>query len=271
MTRVEALIVGRELLIGRTLNTNAHWVGRRLALMGSMIARMVSVDDDLEEISSGLSEILGREPDFVVVMGGLGPTPDDMTLKGISLGLGVRLKFNAEAVRLMKESYAQRQRVFAMTPARRKMALLPYGAEPLPNRVGTAPGVRIERNGTVIFCLPGVPGEMKSIFRESVEPEIRKSLGKLHRKAIRLKISGVFESVLAPVIAVELDRYPGTYIKSHPKGIKEGISRVELDIVSVKRKKDEAESAAGAVAEEIIQAVEREGGTITSSQGLRTG
>lgn len=269
MTRVEVLIVGKELLIGRTLNTNGHWIGRRLALMGSMVARMTTVDDDLKEIASGLNEALAREPDFLVSVGGLGPTPDDMTLKGLADGLGVPLRLSAAAVAMMKESYVRRQRVFEMTPARRKMAVLPVGAEPVPNVVGTAPGVRILKWGTVIFCLPGVPKEMKSIFRGSVEPEIRASLGELHRRVIRLKISGVFESVLAPFIRQELDRYPGTYIKSHPKGLMHGVSRVELDIVSVKRRKQDADSTAVSVASEMVEVVKRQGGEILASQGMQ--
>lgn len=255
-------------MIGRTLNTNAYWMGKRLALMGSMIERMTSVDDDLAEISSGLNEILGRRPEFVVVLGGLGPTPDDMTLKGVARALNVQLRLSQDGLRLMKESYAKRNREFAMTPARRKMAVLPVGSSALPNNVGTAPGVRIERGGSVIFCLPGVPKEMMSIFRESVEPEIQRSLGELHRRAIRFKISGVFESSLAPVIQKELERYPGTYIKSHPRGVTNGASRLELDIVSVKRKKPESDATALAVAEEMLAAIKEEGGVVIESQGF---
>jgi molybdopterin-biosynthesis enzyme MoeA-like protein len=66
------MAVGRELLIGRTVNTNAHWLGRRLALMGSMLARIATVDDDIVEISSSLKSVLRRHPDFLLVVGGSG-------------------------------------------------------------------------------------------------------------------------------------------------------------------------------------------------------
>ena len=226
------LAVGKELLIGRTLNTNAHWAGGKLARIGTMLKEITTVDDDLEEISRALRACLARKPDVLVVVGGLGPTPDDMTLKGIAMGLRRRLEVSGEALKMVKEHYEKRgMGDVVMTPARKKMATIPVGAKPLSNELGTAAAVRIESGRTVIFCLPGVPIEMKSIFSRFVLPEVEGRLGVLGRKAIRMKIEGVYESALAPVIRKELELHPGTYIKSHPRGIREGRSRIELDIV----------------------------------------
>lgn len=269
MVRVEVLAVGRELLIGRTVNTNGYWVGRRLARMGSMVARMAIVDDDLGEISSALNEILGRSPDFVISMGGLGPTPDDMTLKGIARALGVGLRLNERALEMIRERYTKLGRELELTPQRKKMAMLPERATPIRNEEGTAPGVRLKSGKTVIFCLPGVPREMKSMFRSSVEPEIRARVGKLYRKTVRLSIEGIYESALAPIIEEELSRYPSAYIKSHPKGVRRGVSRIELDIVFVNEKRSEAEKLAAAAAKEIIGRVEAEGGVVKAAAGGR--
>lgn len=270
MVRVEMLVVGRELLIGRTINTNAHWIGRRLALMGTMITRMTTVDDDLEEISSSLRETLGRNPEFLIVAGGLGPTPDDMTLEGVAMGLGRKLTVNRDALRLIRDHYSKIGRGgLRISPSRRKMAMLPEGATPCENEVGTAPGVRIPVGRTVIFCLPGVPGEMKSIFRRSVEQEIRRKVGRLYRKATRLKIEGIFESAMAPMIRKELDEHPGVYIKSHPRGLRGGISRIELDVVAVKEKKEDAIETAKKITKEFVRKVQEAGGTIRSAQGMR--
>lgn len=270
MVRVEVMAVGRELLIGRTLNTNAHWIGRRLALMGSAIARMSTVDDELGEISSGLKEAMSRHPDVIVVMGGLGPTPDDMTLAGVAEGLGRRVKLNRAALGLIRAHYSRTGVPDTkMTPARRKMALLPEGATALVNEVGTAPGVRLEERKTTIFCLPGVPGEMRSIFSESVERDIRRRIGRLHRVAIRLCIDGVYESVLAPTIAQELGKNPGAYIKSHPRGLKEGRSRIELDIVMVGKNKGIAAQTASAIADDFAKSVKRLGGASKTVVGKR--
>jgi nicotinamide-nucleotide amidase len=267
MVRVEMLAVGRELLIGRTLNTNAQWVGSRLARKGTLLAEITTVDDDLGEIAAGLKGCLGRKADFVIVVGGLGPTPDDMTLKGISKGIQRRLRPNEEALSLIREHYAKRNlSSIKMTPARKKMAILPIGAKPVRNEVGTAPGVRLELEGTTVFCLPGVPSEMKSIFRESVEPEITKKLGKLHRKYISLKIEGIYESALAPTIESELRRHPGAYIKSHPRGVKEGKSRIELDVAVVNEAREMAEESAVKIVREIKSEIEAAGATVVSKK-----
>jgi nicotinamide-nucleotide amidase len=269
VVRAEMLAVGKELLIGRTLNTNAHWMGKRMARMGSMLKMVTTVDDDLKEISSALKAALGRSPDFLVVVGGLGPTPDDMTLEGIAMGLGVGLRHSEDALKLIREHYAKRGLgAIELTPARKKMARLPAGAEPLVNRVGTAPGVRIAVGRTTIYCLPGVPVEMRDIFRRSVEPEIKRKLGKLHRKYLTLKLEGVFESALAPIIGEELRRHRGAYIKSHPRGIREGISRIELDIAVVGEDAKWADRTAADIAKEMESAVKKAGGSVRSTRGL---
>lgn len=262
------LAVGKELLIGRTLNTNAHWVGGRLARHGSMLKEVTTVDDDLEEISNTTKDILRRIPDFLIVVGGLGPTPDDMTLEGLARALGVKLKPNGEALRLMKEHYRKRGLgEVELTPARRKMAALPEVAKPVLNRLGTAPGVRFRAGSTVVYALPGVPKEMKGIFKDAVEPEIVSKLGRLHREYLKFKLRGIMESVLAPLISDAMRRHPGVYIKSHPRGLVDGVSRIELDIAVVGKDKKKAEEEALQTADEILGRVKEMGATVKSAKG----
>lgn len=269
MVSVEVLSVGRELLIGKTANTNAHWIGGRLARMGSMISRMTTVTDSLKEISSALSEILSRRPDFVVVLGGLGPTPDDMTLQGVALAIGRKLRVNAEAIQMIKEHYrALWKGEIEITPSRRKMAKLPGGASPLPNAVGTAPGVRLKKDGTVIFCLPGVPREMKEIFRSSVEKEMMKKIGPLYTATVILNLEKIFESTLAPILQKMNRMYPGVYIKSHPKGVREGVSRLELDIVVSSEQKRQARSLADEIASYATRVTKENGGVVASRKDM---
>ena len=272
MVTVSSLCVGRELLIGKTTNTNATWLGARLFGIGTMIDRILTVTDSLEEISSGLLELLEREPDFVVVIGGLGPTPDDMTLKGVARALGKRVKEDAAALQLIKEHYVKTGRSgMEMTPARRKMAMLPEGSTPLPNEQGTAPGVRIERSGTVIFCLPGVPREMRSIFSRSVKPEILRKTGRLFTSKVVMQLEDVFESSITPDIAEALRQHPSAYIKSHPKGLKNGKSHVELDLVVVAPEEEKSQSECSALEEFFAKRIASTGGKITrlTRTGLR--
>lgn len=262
MVSVSCFCVGKELLIGKTVNTNASWIGARLFGIGTMIDRILVVTDSLDEISSGLNELLSRKPDFIIVIGGLGPTPDDMTLKGVALAVGQKVRLNKDALSLMKERYASLGRDFEMTPARRKMAMLPEGSLPLRNTAGTAPGVRLEQSGVVVFCLPGVPREMKAIYKSAVHPEIRKKVGKLYTTKVVMHLMEVYESTLAPWTAEALREHPVAYIKSHPKGIREGKSSVELDIVVISPKREKAQSECGDIAEFFTRKISESGGSI---------
>jgi nicotinamide-nucleotide amidase len=259
--------VGKELLIGRTMNSNAHWIGGRLYKMGGMLDRVLTVTDSLDEISAGLRELLASRPDFIIVVGGLGPTPDDMTLKGIALGLGRRIKFNEEAVALIKEHIEKVGRQFELTPARKKMAMLPEGATPLRNDLGTAPGVRLTAGkGTVVYCLPGVPREMKSIFSSFAEKEIKEKLGVMHIARVTMKLTGIYEAALAPSLAEALKMHPDAYIKSHPKGLKAGVPTMELDVTVTSRKSSTARSAYSELTSFLTRRISELGGTVASKR-----
>lgn len=259
--------VGKELLIGRTMNSNAYWIGGRLYKMGGMLDRVLTVTDSLDEISEGLKDLLASRPDFIIVVGGLGPTPDDMTLKGIALGLGKKIRFNEEAIALIKEHIEKVGREFELTPARRKMAMLPEGATPLRNDVGTAPGVRLTAGRvTTIYCLPGVPREMRNIFSNFAEKEIRGKLGEMHIARVTMKLSGIYEAALAPSLAEALKMHPEAYIKSHPKGLRSGVPTMELDVTVTSRKSSTALSTYSELASFLTQRISQLGGTLTSSR-----
>ena len=265
MVSVVNFSVGKELLIGRTMNSNAYWIGGRLYKMGTMLDRVLTVTDSLEEISEGLKDLLSSGPDFVIVVGGLGPTPDDMTLKGVALGLGLKLRFSKEAVALIKEHLEKVGRESELTPARRKMAMLPEGSVPLRNDVGTAPGVRLTAGkGTVVYCLPGVPREMRNIFANFAEKEIRERLGEMHIAKVTMKLTGVYEAALAPSIAEALKIHPEAYIKSHPKGLKAGVPTLELDVTVTSRQSKTARSKYLELVSFLSRRISGLGGTVTS-------
>lgn len=267
MVRVEMLAVGKELLIGRTLNTNAHWIGKRLARLGIMLNAVTTIDDDLTEIASSFGAITRRAPDFLIVVGGLGPTPDDMTLEGVARALGTGLRSSPEALRMIRTHYAKRGMAdVELTPARLKMARLPAGAEPVVNDTGTAPGVRLEAEKTTVYCLPGVPAEMRGIFIRTVEPDIRGRVGKLYRSLATMKLEGVLESALAPAIGEELKRHPGAYVKSHPRGVRKGVSRIELDVAVVGESKTQAEKEGAVIRNEMERAVAGLGGRVRETK-----
>jgi molybdenum cofactor synthesis domain-containing protein len=227
---VEILSIGNELLLGNTINTNASWLSSQVTSLGGEVTRVTTVRDKLGEISRAIRETLQRGPDFLITTGGIGPTFDDMTLQGMAKALGRRVKLDKEAVRLIREHYARRfHESIEFTKPRLKMGRIPSGSSPLHNPVGTAPGVSLRVGRAQVYCLPGVPSEMKAIFRESISKRIRAKAGGKTFSEKWVKISGIMESTLAPIIDRVMSHWTGVYIKSHPRGVEaSGRPHIEL-------------------------------------------
>jgi nicotinamide-nucleotide amidase len=227
---VEILSIGNELLLGNTINTNASWLSSQVTSLGGEVTRITTIGDKLSEISGAIKESLRRAPDFLITTGGIGPTFDDMTLQGVARALGRRVKLDKEAVQLIREHYARRfHEPIEFTKSRLKMGRIPAGSTPVHNPVGTAPAVSLRVSGTQVFCLPGVPSEMKAIFRESISKRIHAKAGGKTFSEKWVKISGIMESTLAPIIDRVMRHWAGVYIKSHPRGVEaSGRPHIEL-------------------------------------------
>jgi len=221
--QMEIVCVGNELLIGKTLNTNANWMAKRATSLGIMVKRITVVADDVDEIAKIIREALKRKPQFIITTGGLGPTFDDKTLEGIAKALNLKWVVSEKALKMVREKYeayvkSGRIETVELTPARVKMAKLPESAEPLPNPVGTAPGVMMNVKGAILIALPGVPSEMEAIFDVSVAPLLRKDAGNVAFFETSIYADGIMESALAPLVDQTMHNNPYVYIKSHPKG-----------------------------------------------------
>lgn len=217
---VEILSIGNELLLGNTVNTNASWLATQITSMGGRVTRIITVPDNQNDISEAINQAIKRRPDFLITTGGIGPTFDDMTLKAVAKAFGLSLKRDSTALEMVRKHYVQRfpNRRISLTKPRLKMATIPAGGTPIANPVGTAPGVRLLASKTEIMCLPGVPKEAKAIFRSSVSHSIRAKAGGMKFAEKWFKVQGIMESSLAPVIDQVMARWPGVYIKSHPRG-----------------------------------------------------
>jgi len=220
---MEIVCVGNELLIGKTLNTNANWMAKRATSLGIMVKRITVVADDVDEIAKIIREALKRKPRFIITTGGLGPTFDDKTLEGIAKALNLKWEVNKKALKMVRQKYeayvkAGRIEKVELTPPRVKMAKLPESAEPLLNPVGTAPGIMMTVEGAILIALPGVPSEMEAIFDESVAPLLKKEAGNVAFFETSIYADGIMESTLAPLVDQTMHDNPYVYIKSHPKG-----------------------------------------------------
>jgi len=219
---VEIVAAGNEVLSGDVQDTNTNRLCTLVTGLGGAVTRAVLVRDDVDAIAREVAEAVARRPALVFTVGGLGPTSDDRTLEGVALGLGVQLTLHPEAERMVREKYAEfyaRGYVpFAgMNDARRKMAMLPAGAEPVINPIGGAPGVLTWAADTAIVSLPGVPEELVAIVEQSLDDLFAQIFGAAHYEERALIVALQDESAIATILRqAELD-HPSVYIKSRAK------------------------------------------------------
>ncbi|GLH72125.1 CinA-like protein [Geothrix limicola] len=194
--RIECIAIGTELLTTRRLDTNSVWLGERLADLGLAFHRKTAVGDSREDLAELFREALTRS-DLILTTGGLGPTFDDFTKELFAELLGAELVEDAGCRADMEAFYAARNRV--PPAANFKQALIPQGAEPLKNTVGTAPGVWWQNPaghpGVRIVMMPGVPREMKRMWEDQVQPRLR-PLAAQTVHTLRMVVAGVPESNL---------------------------------------------------------------------------
>jgi nicotinamide-nucleotide amidase len=169
--KAEIIAVGTELVNGQGLDTNGQWLSRGLTSLGIPAHFHTVVGDNLDENVDVFRIATGRAG-LVLISGGLGPTQDDLTREALAAVAGVPLVEDAESLEAIAAMFARRNRV--MAERNRVQALFPQGAEPLPNRVGTAPGIWMKVGDSFVGCLPGVPSEMRIMFDEQVVPRLRR-------------------------------------------------------------------------------------------------
>ena len=168
---VEVICVGSELLLGDILNTNAQFLAQELAQLGIPHYYQTVVGDNSLRIQRAVAIACDRAR-LLLFTGGLGPTPDDLTHETLADFFGAPLEERPDVLADIQNKYAQRGR--EMAPSNRKQALIPKGAEVLPNPAGSAPGIIWEpRPGLVLMTFPGVPKEMHIMWRETAVSYLR--------------------------------------------------------------------------------------------------
>ena len=262
---VEILCVGNELLSGITLNSNAHWLAGEIASAGGTVKRVTVVSDDLDEISAAVKESLARRPNILITTGGLGATYDDLTLEGVASALGKKTMLDGRAVGMLKKSYAARRLDYELTEARLKMAKIPEGSVPIQNLLGSAPGIFMQAGGTRIFCLQGVPSEMKAIFEKRVLPIVKKGVGRFVAQEINYSVRGVTEAMIAPALLRIVGLHPrdAIYLKTHPRGYyRKKTPQIRIQLISRGSNRKEVKRRLGTIAKIIEKEVAGLGGRI---------
>lgn len=210
---VEIISVGTELLLGNIVNTNAAFLAEQCAALGLECYFQTVVGDNRERLSLCLETAMERS-DVVILSGGLGPTEDDLTKETVAQVCGKELLLHKPSKQAIQEYFEKRG--IELTENNWKQAMLPEGCIVLENHNGTAPGVIVETEKNKVCMLPGPPGELIPMFRESVAPYLEK----LTEKVIcsqTVKLCGVGESKAETMIRDLIDGQTNPTIATYAK------------------------------------------------------
>jgi len=191
---LDIVSIGDELLIGHTLNTNAHWIAREVNKVGFSIRQQTTISDDENHIVKTLNESLNNV-DVVLITGGLGPTNDDLTLPVLNKYFKGTLVEDQTVYQDIERLVTERG--FWMNENNKKQALVSDQCKVIRNEYGTAPGLWFEKDGKVVVAMPGVPFEMKGMITKTVIPWLKEkyTLPEIVHQLVYTQ--GIAESILA--------------------------------------------------------------------------
>jgi molybdenum cofactor synthesis domain-containing protein len=215
MPTAAILTIGNELTSGDVVDTDGVWLARRLERIGVKVAILAAVPDEIDAVARFIRRE-AAEVDFVLVTGGLGGTPDDLTREAVAAAFGVGQQIVPELADALRARFTRDPEYAA------RWAALPAGSEPVENPLGGAPGFAIEN----VYVLPGLPAEMEAMF-ESMEPRFA---GALPIAAWR-RTYETRESEIVGVLVETGARFPGVLVGSYPTFGAEG-PRVEIVLKS---------------------------------------
>ncbi len=194
---VYLLSCGDELLFGHTVDTNSAWLAQECTLLGWRIVGHRTIGDVTPDIVGAFLDAASRA-DVVIVTGGLGPTRDDRTRNGLAHAMGVALFEDPEAVEEIAARFRQFKR--PMGDINKLQALIPEGAKRIFNPAGTAPGIEADLLGARVFCVPGVPKEMRAMFDQTIRPHLTGAPGATSEYMRRLHLCGCGESEIGAML-----------------------------------------------------------------------
>ena len=212
---VELITIGSELLSGRTLNTNAVFIGDQLAKAGIMLDRQITIHDEHEIIISTIRDCMTRA-DWVIVSGGLGPTNDDITKKALARVFNRPLVFHDEILEDLKKRYVRSGR--PVNPQLETQAVQPGDAELVPNTVGTAVGIILNEGKKYLAAVPGVPREMEPMIADHIVPKIA-AMMTVRSETVCWSTTGLPESILYQSVEHLINDMPEVTVAFQPSAL----------------------------------------------------
>ncbi len=198
MLNAEILAVGSEMLTPFRVDTNSLWLTERLNSIGIEVKLKSIIGDDEARLEQTIRDAISRS-EIIISTGGLGPTADDITKKIFARVLGRRLELNDDILETIRARFAKRN--MKMVEINSRQALIPEGAQVLPNPRGTAPGILMNQGKCTIVMLPGPPREMQAMFDDSVMPVLRQRVGDMVIVRRSLSLFGLSESGVDEIAA----------------------------------------------------------------------
>ena len=203
--RAEIVAVGSELLTPSRLDTNSLFVTRQLNTLGIVVRRKSIVGDQAAEIREAFLNSL-RKSEIVILMGGLGSTNDDITREVVSEALGRRLSLDPEILDRLTRRYQKMS--LKMTENNRRQAMVTEGAVVMRNPNGTAPGLFLKEGKTLVFLLPGPPGELQAMMINEVMTLIQKHKRTSRQEYRQLKVASEVESKVDSLVESVYKSFP---------------------------------------------------------------
>ena len=201
--RCEVVAIGTELLLGQIVDTNSSWIGEQLALVGIDSLFQVKVGDNAARMEETIRHALERS-DAVICCGGLGPTQDDITREVIARIMGVAMRRDEAIALKIRDMFEARGR--AMPENNLRQADIPFGATPIAQMPGTAPGLVCPIGDKVIYAVPGVPFEMREMMAGTILADLQRRSGQTAVIRSRvLRTWGYSESGLAETLGPRMD------------------------------------------------------------------
>ena len=189
---VEILVIGDEVISGLIVDTNSKYLGERIYDSGAGVSRITKIGDDFSIMEECVEQALQRS-NWIILTGGLGVTHDDITKSVLTKVFESNLHRDEKVIEMLEKTFSKRNRTIPKSV--QLQCEVPDNCQVLYNEVGTAPGFRFERDGHVLFSLPGVPHEMKHLFERYIVPELVKHSSQVFSHRI-LKTTGISEADL---------------------------------------------------------------------------
>ena len=196
--KVSILSIGNELLSGRTMNTNANWLGNRLTEIGCRVEKQVVVPDEEKSIINALNFLINNKEGCIIVTGGLGPTDDDITREVLFKYVKTESKFDLDYWNTLSKKF--KNFGIDIPESNRSQALVPQNGDVIDNLIGSARGFKFKINSMVIFSLPGVPSEMKAMTNATIIPWLKDRVS-MDFFSQTIRTTGIPESKLIELIS----------------------------------------------------------------------